>query len=631
MLFFLLSLLFLPLVRVSSDRNVTSNFTSYTESCRNYSIEDVITMNCSHSMLQQFSPLAVVRNSSINEFTASEIVSLDISYNKLENLPDFHHFVHLKRLNLEYNRIYSIPHEAFTSLRSLEEVNLSHNWISQISENAFKNLRTLRKISLDGNYLETLPSSVDMHTVQELYLNDNLIRTVPSELLIFPNLTTLSLANNKISFMQSKALINCYKLENLNLAQNYFHEVPREILQNVASTLIKLNLSSTPIMMIKDGDFANLSAIQEIDLSNTKITIIEENSFWNLPKLVKLYLNDNSELKHLYYGAFRSLPSLSLIHLHNCKLTGLHDLSQELLPSLQHLSLNGNPLLCDCNLIWLQRNRHIVMDREELTCFNISNDKRYQNLDNFEIAEHCSPRIINVPDEVVIMKGERLFLRCDAIGNPEPAILWLDEADGGEFSNGRFLMIERINRDQTGFYRCVAHSEFGLTEAKIFVNVIPNLNLEVLRINSTVAKAIWHGMLPYETSRFHVRLRDNLIELLQDVENYGDEIVTYFQSEIFSDTFELCLMIDATELMCANFDTRDRNNYRLMLMKFSHFAYSIIFIAYIYIFYIAYNLKLKCEQSAENDAIKKVNVTVFAEKEPKFYRSSALAIEILER
>ncbi|EJW80886.1 immunoglobulin I-set domain-containing protein [Wuchereria bancrofti] len=598
------------------------------EQCRCHSRESVLVMNCSHSMLERFVPFEAILNDSQSydlakpisnnyEFSLSEVVEVDISHSNLEDVPNFDGFYHLKRLNLGYNKIRSISDEALASLRYLEELNLSHNQISYISGIAFKSLLSLQKIDLGWNKLKTLSFSLHIPNLKELYLNDNSIEDILPELpLNFSSLKTLSLANNTISHLQSKSLMKCYKLENLNLAQNPLLKVPAQALRHVASTLVKLNLSSTHITTIRSDDFANLLVIQEIDLSNTKMAKIEEKSFRNLPKLLQLHLNDNQELKEIHHAAFRSLPSLLLLHLHNCNLSCLHDLSPQLLQSLQRLTLHGNPLLCNCNLTWLQHFRHTtVLDRQGIKC--ISNNKKCQDL---HTSGKCAPRIVGLPAATTVMERQRLVLTCNAIGNPRPTVQWRDPTDT-ETPKGQFLIFEKINQNQSGTYHCLAYSEAGSARAKISVEVIPRLKLQVFSINSTVALVTWNGRLPVITSRLRVRFRDNSTEFVKDAEVDEEKITVRFFREIFADNVEICLLECETELICDYFDNRDK--------KQGSFMYLNLFIVLFCFLLCVYSLKSKLKQV--DRTVKMMRMTINLDRDPVFYNSNALAIEILSR
>ncbi|EFO26712.2 immunoglobulin I-set domain-containing protein [Loa loa] len=527
--------------------------------CHCYVLQNVHQMNCSNSMLEQFLPFEMIRNNSHSyptrfvsdsyELMISKVIELDISHNKMEEVPNLDDFCRLKRLNLGHNRICSIPDKILAPLKYLEELNLSHNQISQISKVAFKNLFSLQKIDLGGNKLKTLPLLLHIPDLKELYLDDNLIEDILPELLNSSNLQTLSLANNRISYIQPMLLI---KLKNLNLAQNPLIEVPQKVLRVVASTLIKLNLSSTLITTIRSNDFANLLAIQEIDLSNNKIAIIEENSFQNLPKLQKLYLNDNPELAQVYYGAFRLLPSLVLIHLHHCNLSRLHDLSMQLkLPSLQHLTLYGNPLLCDCNLTWLQHFKHILLDR-----------KGYQNLYNSGIVRKCPPRRIDLSSTCTAMERQRLVVTCDTVDHSQSIIQWRDSTNT-ETLKRQFLMFEKINRNQFDTYRCLAYSsETGLFEAKISVD-IPPLQLQMHSINSIITQMTWSGKLPLNTTELRVRFRNDWTEFVIDAVADEQQIIAGFFSDMLPKTvIDFCLLDGEIELICDHFDNRD-NEYEI--------------------------------------------------------------------
>uniref|UniRef100_A0A0R3RQY1 Ig-like domain-containing protein n=1 Tax=Elaeophora elaphi TaxID=1147741 RepID=A0A0R3RQY1_9BILA len=599
---------------------------TFPEPCNCYLLGSVHVMDCSHSSLERFLPFELILNSSQSYdpvrplsdcygVELSKVVELDLSHNKLIDVPNFGYFYHLKRLDLGYNKISNIPNVALLSLKYLEELNLSHNQISQISEVTFENLLSLSRIDFNGNQIKSFPSSLRIPDLRELYLDDNLIEDIPPELLNFSSLKTLSLAGNRIPHMQAKSLMKCRRLEDLNSAQNSFLEVLRQALREIASTLVKLNLSSTPISMIRSDDFINLLTTQEIDLSNTKIAKIEENSFRNLPKLLKVHLNDNPELKHIHYDAFQKLPSLILVHLHNCNLSRLHNLS---LPPLRHLTLHGNPLLCDDALTWLQRFRHIIMDREKTRC--ISKNKAYKNLHTSRILEKRPPRIVGLPSAITAIERQSLILTCYAIGNPRPIVQWRDPADA-EAPNGQFLMFEKINQNQSGIYRCLAYSEAGLAEAKIFVEVTSPLRLQVYPVNSTVVVITWLGKFPFVTSKLRVRFRDNSTAFVKDIEVCERErIRVQFFGKLFSDTVEVCLLDNEKELACDYFDNRESHSRR-------GFMFLRLIVVLFCFFLCVYSLTFKLKRV--DWAVKIMRMRVNPEMDPTFYNSSTLAVQIL--
>ncbi|VDK56783.1 unnamed protein product [Gongylonema pulchrum] len=263
--------------------SATWNFTRCVKSCQCYSENNVNILDCFNSSLELFpEPESIpsdvhLINLSHNSirfipdsymFWHPECVVLDISYNKLGNLPNFEGLYRLKQLNLANNSLPYLPKNGFAPLIYLEELHLEANQIAFISQCAFQNLYSLRKLDLSWNKLQNLPYLIDLQNLQEFYADGNLIENPEWKFLDLPSLRSLSMAWNNLYQLEPLALQNVLKLESLNLAHNHFSILPRNFLQPVAATLKKIDLSFLPIDSISSGDFLNLHALQEIDLSS---------------------------------------------------------------------------------------------------------------------------------------------------------------------------------------------------------------------------------------------------------------------------------------------------------------------------------------------------------------------------
>lgn len=89
-----------------------------------------------------------------SEVTFSALEYLDLSYNKLKEIPLISEkFPKLLTLILSYNRISSIDEKAFESLRSLEILQLDNNKIQFVHPNAFSNNMNLAAVNLSLNSL----------------------------------------------------------------------------------------------------------------------------------------------------------------------------------------------------------------------------------------------------------------------------------------------------------------------------------------------------------------------------------------------------------------------------------------------------------------------------------------------
>ncbi|XP_036133528.1 leucine-rich repeat-containing G-protein coupled receptor 6 [Molossus molossus] len=82
---------------------------------------------------------------------------LELSHNRIEELPSLHRCQKLEEIGLQHNRIREVRADTFSQLRALRVLDLSWNSIRFIHPEAFATLRSLVKLDLTANQLTTLP------------------------------------------------------------------------------------------------------------------------------------------------------------------------------------------------------------------------------------------------------------------------------------------------------------------------------------------------------------------------------------------------------------------------------------------------------------------------------------------
>ncbi|KAM6215906.1 leucine-rich repeat-containing G-protein coupled receptor 5 isoform 2-T2 [Rhynchocyon petersi] len=97
---------------------------------------------------------------------------LDLSYNRLEDLPSFSVCQKLQKIDLRHNEIYEIKVDTFQQLLSLRALNLAWNKITIIHTNAFSTLPSLIKLDLSSNRLSSFPVT-GLHGLTHLKLTGN--------------------------------------------------------------------------------------------------------------------------------------------------------------------------------------------------------------------------------------------------------------------------------------------------------------------------------------------------------------------------------------------------------------------------------------------------------------------------
>lgn len=193
---------------------------------------------------------------------------------------------------------------------------LQGNNISTLSSSALSNVTSLRWLILDHNRLKTLDSDLlqDQSMLRYLFLNHNRLKSVPEGL---PGgLRQLRLAHNRISSIGREALSRLHQLTVLLLQGNR-------------------------LKAVAEGEVIGLMSLNLLDLSENLFTSVPKDL---PPSVQQLYLSNNS-LSSLDPDSFSAYPDLKYLRLGHCGLTSprIHR-SAFNLSSLIELDLSYNRL-----------------------------------------------------------------------------------------------------------------------------------------------------------------------------------------------------------------------------------------------------------------------------------------------
>ncbi|KAG8450559.1 hypothetical protein GDO86_003000 [Hymenochirus boettgeri] len=165
---------------------------------------------------------------SIGEDTFAGLSKLElllIHSNEIYSIPNaaFKDLVSLQVFKLSYNKLKTITSHTFHGLSDLTRLHIDHNKIEFIHPNAFNGLTSLRLLHLEGNLIQQLHANTfctfsflgffRQSTIKHLYLSDNMIQTLPAEMIqTMPLLENLYLHGNPwICDCNMKWLLDWYK------------------------------------------------------------------------------------------------------------------------------------------------------------------------------------------------------------------------------------------------------------------------------------------------------------------------------------------------------------------------------------------------------------------------------------
>ncbi|XP_030604884.1 leucine-rich repeat and immunoglobulin-like domain-containing nogo receptor-interacting protein 4b [Archocentrus centrarchus] len=429
-----------------------------------------------------------------------------------------------RRLDLSRNRIKTVGRRQFSGLAKLQELDLSDNIISMIEVEAFLGLQNLRTLRIKNNRLKIIPVGVfsGLSSLRFLDLSQN-------EILVFLdytfkeiiNLQTLEAGENDLVFISQRAFFGLQNLQELNLDRSNLTSIPTEALSQLQSlthlrmlrltistlpnnafrklhhlrsllitnwpaldtiagnSLIGLNLtslviSSCNLSAVPYSALRHLVYLRYLDLSYNPITVIQGNLLGDLLRLQELHLAGGSLLR-IEPGAFRGLSYFRMLNVTSNQLTTLEESAFHSVGNLQVLRLDGNPLACDCRLLWVFRRRvRLNFDGHQPTCSSPDpvRQREFKDFLEKELASvfKChSPHIMDHgPQNATVEEGTTVLFSCKADGDPSPSITWISSHKNIISPTGRIrvlpngtLEVRFAQVQDSGTYECLASNAAG--------------------------------------------------------------------------------------------------------------------------------------------------------------------------
>nr|ABB21142.1 variable lymphocyte receptor A [Eptatretus stoutii] len=141
--------------------------------------------------------------------------------------------VDTNRLELDYNKLSSLPSKAFQSFTKLTFLSLFNNKLQTLPTGVFDHLVNLNELRLGANQLKSLPPKIfdKLTKLTLLYLENNQLQSLPHG--VFDKLTelkTLEMRNNQLRRVPEGAFNSLEKLTLLQLEENPWDCSCRDIL-----------------------------------------------------------------------------------------------------------------------------------------------------------------------------------------------------------------------------------------------------------------------------------------------------------------------------------------------------------------------------------------------------------------
>ncbi|KAL7371033.1 hypothetical protein ABVT39_016921 [Epinephelus coioides] len=223
------------------------------------------------------------------------------------------------------------------------QLDLSHNKLQVLDSTLFSKLQHLSEIKLNHNELDAIPDlgpySSNITTL--ILANNRITRISVEQLRPFLALETLDLSNNNIVEIKASSF-PALPLKNLFLNNNRISSLETGCFTNLSSSLQVLRLNRNRLSTIPAKIF-QLPNLQHLELSRNRVRRVEGLTFHGLHALRSLKMQRNG-LSRLMDGAFWGLSNMEVLQLDYNNLTEVSKGWLYGLLTLQQLHLGHNAI-----------------------------------------------------------------------------------------------------------------------------------------------------------------------------------------------------------------------------------------------------------------------------------------------
>ncbi|XP_061124203.1 leucine-rich repeats and immunoglobulin-like domains protein 3 [Syngnathus typhle] len=247
------------------------------------------------------------------------------------------------QLDLSHNKLQVLDSTLFSKLRHLNEIKLNHNELDSIPDlgPCASNVTTLILANnrLSKMAAEQLRPFLALETLD--LSNNNIVEIKANSFPVLP-LKNLFLNNNRISSLETGCFGNLSNsLQVLRLNRNRLSSIPAKIFQ--LPNLQHLELSRNRVRRVEGLTFHGLQALRSLKMQRNGLTRLMDGAFWGLGNMEVLQLDYNN-LTEVSKGWLYGLLTLQQLHLGHNAISRIRADAWEFCQKLSELNLSSNHL-----------------------------------------------------------------------------------------------------------------------------------------------------------------------------------------------------------------------------------------------------------------------------------------------
>ncbi|KAG9266831.1 leucine-rich repeat and immunoglobulin-like domain-containing nogo receptor-interacting protein 3a [Astyanax mexicanus] len=429
---------------------------------------------------------------------------LDMSGNSLRWVEhgDLSTYVQLEELDLSENLISVLEPNAFSSLLNLRVLRLRANQLKLVPMGAFSHLANLTTLDLSGNKLVILLDFTfqDLRSLRNLEVGDNDLVYISNKAflglvglreLTIERCNLTSISGQSLSYLRGLAMLRLRYLSIASLEEQNFRKLGGlrgleidhwPFLQYISPhsfqglNLSWLSITNTNITTVPTGALRSLMHLSSLNLSYNPISVLESWALRDLVRLKELHLVGTNLVLVQPYG-FGGLQQIRLLNVSDNRLLTLEEGSFHSVNTLETLRVDGNPLSCDCRLLWiLQRRKTLNFDGKSPVCAAPVEvqGKALNSFSDSALFDHFTcqrPKIRNRKlQQLTAREGQVVSFFCRAEGEPTPVIFWISPQRRRitTRSTGRVIVLPEGTLEiryaqitDSGTYICIASNAGG--------------------------------------------------------------------------------------------------------------------------------------------------------------------------